>query len=252
MCPQNKNDDSEYEILAGHAKQGSRFVSYPNLSRPVSHARHTVPELIWLAQLNEQLGIRDTARIAETIGLAVRRDKYPISIMFLTSLAELSEEDSQRVQEALDKNKLLNSAKTALAQLTGHYPHFPVKWLRPESDVSLENAFLPAFKKALADLLDKSARRSVLMIAQAVYGFTAAGCLPASIDDFEEVLKYPDTEKSKAVASSVRSINMLMVSLNIVETQKLQWSNYFWQRGLELEPVDYANLLRGINDLNAG
>ena len=85
------------------------------------------------------------------------------------------------------------------------------------------------------------ARRGVLATrvqATAIYFEFLAGTLKAtrgtSLTDFPEVEKYPDTEKSKEVAASVRaSVNFLY---GLARTEHpTEWPIEFWNRGLELE-----------------
>ncbi len=63
----NPKQRKEHRILGGHTKDGNKFSCLPNKVKPVSHVHHTVPELIWLAILNEQLGIQLAARVVEII-----------------------------------------------------------------------------------------------------------------------------------------------------------------------------------------
>ena len=72
--------------------------------------------------------------------------------------------------------------------------------------------------------------------ATAVYLAHTGGWLKlrgdSALADFPEVERYPNTEKSRLVASSVRAaLNGLMVTM-----PSSDWPRYFWNRGLELEP----------------
>jgi hypothetical protein len=58
----------------------------------------------------------------------------------------------------------------------------------------------------------------------------------SSLRNFPAVAEFPDTEESRAVAAAVRSSVSALAPFN--GPAERAWPEYFWQRGLELEPCE--------------
>lgn len=241
----------EHQILGGHTKTGTKFSCLPGSNVfPVSHSNQGVPELIWLAILNKELGIRVSARVVELIALAIQTDeKEPqISFFFASNMSMLPPETIARIRNSLNKNNLLSRTKECLKDFISTYPEFPIKWLHEESSSPVNANWLEGFKTLLGELQDKTSRSAMLMIAQAIYGALASGMLrvpPGVFDNFEEVMNYPNSETSREVGALMRATYNGFLGQCCAETGFTEWSNYFWTRNHELEPIDFANLLRG-------
>jgi hypothetical protein len=98
----------------------------------------------------------------------------------------------------------------------------------------------------MRELENKRSRSGVLVQAQAIYMGFVLGKLfvkkGLALADFPEVEKYPFTELSKQVGASIcASVNMLAGNM-LPKFPEDAWVQYFWQRGLELCPLDFSHL----------
>jgi hypothetical protein len=249
----NNKQRNEHRILAGYKREGQKFRSLPTEVKPVGHAHHTVPELVWIAILNEHLGPQATARIVEIIAskITTEPDQEKAPPLLATCMGALAPSLYEQILAELSKEHILESARLSLMPFISLYPEFPITWLSDGSAYEPNRQYLPQFKKLVGELQDKSTRKSTLMVALCVYGalISRTILLPAGVlDDFEQIQDYPNTDNSQRVGALVRSMNLFLVGQTIVEPKLTQWCSYFWQRGLELEPVDYTNLLRGLHE----
>lgn len=247
MSKFRKKSISDYKILDGHTKQGSTFTRFPNLLEETSYVEETLPELIWISILNEALGISTTLQVIEILATVLPKGKDPSPnwFVFCTKLSTISDKNIIKVREALTEKFLLSKIQTALGPFVQLYPTFPVKWLGAEP---ITNAsYLPEFKTLLELLLDKTSKPSTLMLAIAIWGLAVneSILLPPSFSDFNSVIDYPNTTESQILASGLRATMLTMTKFGCPEKCGKTWSKEFWQRGIELEPVDFPNLLRG-------
>jgi hypothetical protein len=243
----------DYKILKGHKKIGATFTNFPDMLTETSYVEETLPELIWIAVLNDSLGEETTARILEIIAEAIPEKEEQTWFVFSSRLAKLGSADVILIRERLRIQGLLESIQQSLSPFVYLYPAFPVRWF--EVLPSDQPDYLQRYKILLKSLLDKTSRASTLMLANATYGSMIAGDIvfpPTSVmADLNAVLDYPKTERSKIVASSLRSSMLTIIRFAVPKGPETNWCHRFWQRGIELEPVDYHNLLRGVTEFDA-
>lgn len=249
---ESRKNAKPYKILAGHQKIGSKFTQFPDMLTETSYVRETLPELLWIALLNDSLGEQTTAEVVATISKALPEQERSNWFVFCSQLAKLSATSSSAVRKGLSESSLLNKIQNSLAPFVFLYPSFPVTCF--DIEPTHEADYLPRFKKVLGLLLDKTSRPATIMLATAIYGLGISGGLELPQDsvmaDLNAVIDYPDTDKSQMVASGLRALMITLVRYAGPEDAEARdgptaWSDQFWQRGLQLEPVDYELLLRG-------
>jgi hypothetical protein len=131
--------------------------------------------------------------------------------------------------------------------LIAFYPEYPLNFLFEGSLPQLEafETSLERFKDFLSTLFDKYEKPATLMQANAIYIAFVTGLLKVaeglSLANFPAVADFPETEESKRIATSVRAtVNGL--GGNYLDPKQSVWSNYFWNRGLELQPCNYREI----------
>lgn len=246
-------DKDEHRVLKGHVPQGLKFVpkilalgEFNQQFNEVPYVRVILPELIWLALLNQRLGNEQGAKVVEIVASAVKQTTGHKRTWFaaVSCCTELSDTAKQNIAQALDQNGLRKAVSGALQPFVELYPEFPGAFLVVSDPSRNDLEFLPELKKVVDNLYDTESGAAVFMCASAVY---AAFCLDilkvnpnVSLAKFPEIEKYPSTELSKRVAAACRATSLQMVGQNVIQAQLTTWSSYFWNRGLELEPMDWS------------
>lgn len=234
------------QILEDHKQSGKKFIP-PLLQvgtfQTVKWQLPVLPELLWLALLNDTHGPKLGAELAlalprAAIKLVPHRWYAPASAFNVLSSGHKSAVLDFLAQEG--KARLL---RDALNDLVWFYPNCPLAFLFPNGAAQPQDpeAALAHFKAILAPLFYKHDKAPMMMQANAVYIAFVTGILTVashtSLANFPEIAKYPDTEESERVGSGVRStvIGFFGSSYDFSD-----WPHYFWNRGLELEPCDYG------------
>lgn len=235
----------EYTVLSGHKKKGTKFSCLPPNTEGVSYQQYGVPELAWIAVLIDHIGFDGSATVALLIGRALRleqSEKAPNSI-FASSFKAFTPNQRDLIVESLQNAELLVPTQEAVRRFSSLYPRFPGIWLLNGSVSEDDREYLPTFKSILNDLLDKTSVMSTCTIANFVYCCLVSGLfisLPNSFNNLHEISMYPNTEESQELASILRSVITMLIGEKMHEPEVISWSNYFWQRGFELEPVNYS------------
>lgn len=247
--------EHEHPVLKGHVSQGKKLVprilalgEFRQEFREVPYVRVILPELIWLALLNRRLGKTQGAKVVDVVASAVKQTPGHKRPWFaaISCFSELSDEAKRNVLEALEKNELRDAVSKSLEPFVHFYPKFPGAFLVGTASTRKYPEFLADLKTILDELYDTESIATVFMCASAIY---AAFCLDilkvnshVSLANFPEVEKYPSTELSKLVASSCRATSLQMVGHHVIQAHLTVWSSYFWNRGLELEPIDWSSM----------
>jgi len=236
-------------ILAGHRQVGKRFI--PPLAqlnlKPVSYTVTGIPELLWIALLQHQVGEREAADICARIAKAfVAPDQNPAWCACATVLGQLAEDSRTRLQEAIDHKR--DAVAEALAPLARQYPNFPLSYLSSASNASEHRSNdLERLKLCVSSVYDKRSTPGMRMQATAIYmafiGEQLVVSPDTSLANFPEIEKYPATEESRAIGVSVCATVNMLIGTAIANQDRLKWANYFWNRGLELEPIDSSLVL---------
>lgn len=242
------NKRKEHVVLGGHREDTRKvFTCLPPNTQGVSYIEIGVPEISWIAILMEELGPFKTAKVLELIADTIRTgltDTAPQPL--LTSfIAGFDASLTNSIKQTLMSAGLFVPCAAAVEDFVSLYPSFPIKWLIVKPEPAPNADYLPRFKRLLQELLDKTSPRAATAQAHLIYAAIASGAIilpPGMLENLEEIRQYPNTEKSKNLAASLRSITTMFVAqLSELPDGKV-WSTYFWERGLELEPINYDQL----------
>ncbi len=201
-----------------------------------------VPELIWIALLMHALGIREGVAVAAGIAKAASNCHEAPRRAFAAAsdFAGLSNDQKRCMQLALKKEGTLEKARQGLAVLISHYPGFPLAFLGSQdgSNQDCSESTLCNLRRAIQDISDRQGDAGIFAQATVVYIYFINDMLKVSpgsaLANFTEIERYPKTEESRRVASSVRSAVTGLIKWDIPPN----WRNAFWNRGRTLGPCE--------------
>lgn len=232
-------------VLSDHKQVGKRFIP------PFIHALgglHEIkwvdiplPELLWLALLNQGHGPGRGAELAVGIARAAAAEVGPAQKVWfgpISAYGKLSGEQRQAVVATLKSGGHLDDLKIALGALVALYPECPLAFLfeggLPQGELPDD---LSKLKGLLADLFDKTTRAATLTQANAMYIAFATDMLvvsrEVSLANFPAVADYPHTEEARRVGAGVRGGIMMFFGTSYDNSSP--WPRYFWNRGLEID-----------------
>jgi hypothetical protein len=105
----------------------------------------------------------------------------------------------------------------------------------------LAKKYASSLKEVIASLYSRSEREPMMVQATAIWLAFDADILKVTSDlslaRFPEIEHYPDTEISLKIGGSIRAgLNMFFGSGN--HYSDATWPDYFWNRGLAIEPCE--------------
>jgi hypothetical protein len=244
--------EKDKKVLGDYKKIGTTFVP-PMVHRVgpwefTCWSSQTLPELVWWDVLSDRVSHRFAARVAEEIAKHFKtKDKGKYWWSFISDYAQLGTDDMQDLKEHLKRADVLPQLAESLADFVNLYPACPVSHFLDQPPTGIVNSsYLRHFTDRMRELENKRSRSGVLVQAQAIYMGFVLGKLfvkeGLALADFPEVEKYPSTERSKQVGASIcASVNMLAGNM-LPKFSEDAWVQYFWQRSLDLCPLDFSHL----------
>jgi|JI10StandDraft_1071094.scaffolds.fasta_scaffold55819_3 hypothetical protein len=240
------------KILDSYKKVGSKFVSPLNQLTNmigVSFYRRALPELIWWDVLVDEVSLRFSTTLVETIASFLAEIKPPLPIWggFISEYANLSDETFEDLKKHLYEHNLLVPMLHALDNFFRLYPKCPlVRFLDTHPPEGIDIAYLAKFEKRLEELEYKRSRAAIIMQSHVIYAGFVSGKLNVvkgtSLGDLNELSNYPDTEESKMVGASVCSaVNSCVYNLS-PEFKNGTWAVYFWEKSYEFRPLKWEHL----------
>ncbi len=214
----------------------------------------TLPELLWLGLLNYTCGLKQGSDLALSLAKAatqVSQSRPKIWHAPMSSYSLLTEAQKNKVLKKLRLTGDLDSLRKPLAPLVAYYPKCPVAFLFEGNPPSVEESTmtLEAFKNFLAQMYAKYEPLATLTQANAVYIAFATDMLKvvtgSSLADFPAIANFPNNEQSKRVAAGVYASIPALIGAFLDQNFKgkqSDWSAYFWNRGLEIEPCIYPEV----------
>lgn len=251
MSDKKREQGKPKKVLADYKKVGSTFVP-PMIHRVgpwefTSWSSQTLPELIWWDVIADRFSNRFAAQIAEEIAKHFKaKDAGKCWWAFVSDYAKLGAADIHDLKEHLKRANVLEPLVEALANFVTLYPECPLSQFLDHPPGIVDTQFLSHFTDRMAELENKRSRSGVLIQAQAIYMGFVLGKLHVfkglALADFPEVEKYPSTELSQRVGASIcASVNGLAGEM-LPKFQEDTWVQYFWERSLELSPLDFGHL----------
>ena len=198
-----------------------------------------VPELIWIALLQNRFGLVEGNQLALKLSKLLNElTGNKIWNAPVSYFNELSDDEKKVLAQTLETLKLTSKLQSAFEYFTFLYPEFPLAFFISKRESTNKKKF-ELYKQLLTELSYRLSPVSTFMQATAIdFAFQAEIMTVAphtSLAQFPEIANYPNTEISKKVASGIRSALNLYFSNKEFYDLPVTWKTAFWNRGLELE-----------------
>ncbi|MBA6316225.1 hypothetical protein [Cellulophaga baltica] len=228
------------KILSDHIKRGKKL--HPPLSEfaisDFSYVNEGIPQIIWFALLNKYYGLRTGTDLASKFGQVINdlgiKKEVPYNLSWFSSLEK---EDYELIKKSLKDIKVFDKINVALSPLLNSYPKCPLNNIFSSEIPSKDN--ISDIKEILTLLYDKKGKESTFALANVLYLMGMCKKLHivknSALADLPEIVDYPNTEKSKIIASAIRASTNFLLSPSAIENSQ-NWVSYFWNRGIEIEP----------------
>jgi len=238
---------NQKRVLQDHKQRGKTFI--PPFTAKLGHLEEVswvktiLPELLWIAHVQDYHGLREGVRLITALSRAVQRsspsDKRRV-FAAASSFEQLTSEEKSTVRDDLAGSGELFLIQKSLTRLVAFYPLCPLRflYLLDPGLSSDRDQNLQGLKALVAGLYDKTSRDAMMVQATAIWLAFDSDALKVheglSLASFPEIENYPRTELSQKVAAGIRStINMFFgPAFHSVSTD---WPRYFWNRGLEID-----------------
>jgi hypothetical protein len=235
-------------VLSDHRQIGKKLI--PPLLQQFSNfyetswVRRMVPELLWIALLQErevQRGINLSLALAKTAS-EVAPLTLPRWYGTASSFSGLTHDQGKSIRERLGSVGDLADMQRSLTFLVSCYPECPLRFLLAADIGEPATGELDLLRRVLVEMFDKRSSPATFVQATFIYLAFVLGGLKVveglALADFPKVVDYPSTERSKQVAAAVRSSVQLFFGPPAYDPAS-PWPGYFWNRGLELEPCTF-------------
>ncbi|SDS20457.1 hypothetical protein SAMN05192545_0965 [Maribacter dokdonensis] len=228
------------KILSDHKKRGKKLV--PPLSEfaisDFSYVTEGIPQIIWYALLNKYYGLRQGTDLASKFGQTIDSLSIKKEVPYhLSWFSDLNAKNYESIKKKLKDIKVFDKINIALSPLLNLYPNCPLNNIFISEEYSESN--ISDIKEILILLYDKRGKESTFALANVMYLMGMCKKLHivknSALADLPELVYYPDTEKSKMIASGIRASTNFLLSPRAIENNQ-DWVSYFWNRGLEIEP----------------
>ena len=235
-------------VLADHRRVKSRFVTPFNDAfgplREVSWINTMIPELLWIALVQEQCGPHRGVEIITAFTRDVRASRADRADTIWAAAGKFDAIPPGELQ-SLTRAKggtYAYDLRAALRPLAVLYPTHPLNSIFNPAELLPEPADLKYVKAIVAELFDRSSRAATMTQATAVWlAFDAERLKVApdlAIAQFPKIQDYPNTELSQKIAASIRAgLNQFFSETGLMASGST-WPVAFWNRGLKLEPCE--------------
>ena len=211
----------------------------------VSWIKHGVPEFLWLGLLIREHGFDEGLELSLALAKAASAASgADIWFAPTSAFSKLTHDQSEKIVEYLKPSKAFYDIIYTLNPLVSLYPKCPFGFLVNKDSAHVNKTKeIAKIKDIVLNLFDKGERNAMLVIANALQiAFDTKILFVATnvtfLEGFEEITGYPTTEKSRMVGSSIRATYNLLVGMYEYGPD---WSNYFWNRGLEIDRCDIGD-----------
>jgi len=239
--------------LRDHQRLGKRLIAPWNQrlgDKLVVSLWHSdrLPEVVWIAELIHGLGASDSLKSLCTIvscAFEAQRRGDSTAPLLASYWGVARDETKNHVRKTLRVNADLDRVCSSLQTLSKLYPAYPMNFLcHTESPVPDDSVDVTGFKKRLRLLCDRFSHATVVVHAHMVKAYVTTGHLKVPADgplpsldpvyDANPNTESPEYRNAEGFARAAAGNYFLCHSAQLA----LKVAEYFWNRGLELEPCD--------------
>lgn len=232
-------------VLRDHKRVRSKLVTPFNEAfgpmREVSWINTMIPELLWIALLQDAWGPRRGIEIITAFTRDVRASDPSRAPTIWASAGKFAGLPEGTLASIVKDRPYCEDLCRPLAPLHAHYPNHPMREL-VAGDGSTSSADLSRLKTLVGELFDRGTVVATMTQATATWLAFDSERLKVSaglaLADFPRIEDYPATEQSLRIAASIRAtLNQMFGDVDAMASGT-DWPVAFWNRGLELEPCE--------------
>jgi len=233
-------------VLGDHKRVKSKLVAPFNDAfgpmREVSWINMMIPELLWIALLQQAWGPHRGVEIITAFTRDVRASDPKRDSTLWAAAGKFAALPDGVLTGIIEGQSDREDLCGPLSALHAHYPDHPMRELVPTVTAPTWSQDLGALKGLVGSLLDRASSSSTMVQATATWLAFDAERLKVSaglaLADFPRIEDYPKTEQSQRIAASIRAtLNQMFGELDLMASGT-DWPIAFWNRGLELEPCE--------------
>ncbi len=232
-------------MFEDHEKVGKKFI--PKFGRDwsrVDFVEFILPEIVWIGfvlhRWGPERGIAAATALIEAAFQAASHKPAP-EFSFLSAHRELKEEDRRQVVEKLRTVDRLEDLREALAPFLRCYPKDnPLGYLSAVAPVPHTEADVAIARAVVGPRLNRWSPEGTLMQAVVLYGEHCTGRLsysdqvrPPNLDAIVDDFASNEGQRAGSHARTTTST----VFMHYRDRLGTAWATYFWQRGLQIEPL---------------
>jgi hypothetical protein len=233
-------------VLSDHKRIKSKLVTPFNDAfgppREVSWINTMIPELLWIALVQEKYGARRGVEIITAFTRAVRASRVDRAKTIWAAAGKFKSIPAQELQDIMSRNggSYADNLHVALRPLAAWYPTHPLNALFSAAEFPPEPSDLMTIKTVVEELFNRASLAATMTQATAVWLAFDADRLKVApglaLAQFPRIEDYPNTELSKKIAAAIRAgLNSFFGDTNLMASGTA-WPVAFWNRGLEIEP----------------
>lgn len=239
-------------ILADHKKVGKTLVAPFNQMvgpmKDVSWVKEIFPELLWIGLIQYEHGHRHGIKLVTSFSRLAREicPEAPSKIFAAaSSFSQLSAAERNQLRDTTAEHSELFDIQRSLLPLASWYPNFPLRFLFAEMPSTPSIEALEKIKYLVSSLYQRSEYDPMMIQATAISLAFDAGVLKVArglaLAQFPKIEDYPETDLSRKIGGSIRSTLNMMFGAEDRHSVDNKWSTYFWNRGLEISPCEFAD-----------
>lgn len=234
-------------ILANHKKNKSKLITPFNAAfslHEMSWVNTMIPELLWIALIQEKYGLERGVEIVTSFTRDIRASEPSRNGVIWAAAGKYASICRGELRAIVQANgeAYTNELHTALLPLATWYPSCPLSALFPDDLPVAHPEGLAHLKAVVANLFERSAQEAVFVQAIAIWIAFDSGRFKVAphlaLADFPQIEKYPNTERSKKIAGSIRATLNVMFGDTELLASGTDWPITFWNRGIEIDPCE--------------
>ena len=238
------------KILAHHRRRGQRFISPFNELDAIelSWAVTMIPELVWIAVIQDSHGFSRGVELIRSIAKAareIRPGRLSSTFAAVSSFGVFSETESERLRNTLADRGELRSVCEPLKPLISWYPECPLSCIFSKPSAASSADGLDRLKSVVAWMYYRAEREAMLVQATVLQLLLDADAFKVHegsvLLKFVEIERYPSTELSREVGSMIRATLNGLFGQDSLRLNNSTWPQYFWNRGLAISDCDFGD-----------
>lgn len=240
------NERKHAPILGDHKRKKSKLVTPFNDAlgpmREVSWANTMIPELLWIALVQNAWGLRRGVEIITAFSRDLRASDPPHERVIWAAAGKFEALPNGVLGAIVEGRAYKDDLCAALAPLHAYYPAHPLRELVSAGSKPPGARDLSILKRVIAELFDRDSTSATMVQATAIWLAFDADRLKVSpglaLAEFPRIEDYPSTEQSQRIASSIRAaLNGMFGEVELMASGT-NWPVTFWSRGLEIDPCE--------------